>query len=129
MTGRLGGDDLAHTVAQRIRGTIDEVSPDAWLLAEHGHDATADLTGPGWHGTMDYAGFTRPVWCWLNGGAPDGPGLPHGLDYLGLPVDIPVLPGTAAVATMREVHGAMPWRPGRARRCTSTPTTPPASAR
>lgn len=109
MTGRLGGDDLAHTVAQRIRGTIDEVSPDAWLLAEHGHDATADLTGPGWHGTMDYAGFTRPVWCWLNGGAPDGPGLPHGLDYLGLPVDIPVLPGTAAVATMREVHGAMPW--------------------
>ncbi|MBS2940034.1 glycoside hydrolase family 13 protein [Nocardioides sp. J2M5] len=109
MTGRLGGDDLAHAVAQRIRGTIDEVSPDAWLLAEHGHDATADLMGPGWHGTMDYAGFTRPVWCWLNGGAPDGPGLAHGLDYLGLPVDIPVLPGTAAVATMREVHGAMPW--------------------
>ena len=109
MTGRLGGDDLAHAVAARIRGTIDEVSPDAWLLAEHGHDAASDLTGPGWHGTMDYAGFTRPVWCWLNGGSPDGPGHPHGLDYLGLPVDIPVLPGTAAVATMREVHGSMPW--------------------
>lgn len=109
MTGRMGGDDLAHGVARAIRDTIDEVSPDAWLLAEHGHDATADLTGPGWHGTMDYAGFTRPVWCWLNGGAPGGEGLPHGLDYLGLPVDIPVLPATAAVATMREVHGAMPW--------------------
>lgn len=109
MTGRLGGDDLAHAVAERIRTTIDEVSPDAWLLAEHGHDAAGDLTGPGWHGTMDYAGFTRPVWCWLNGGAPGGPGHPHGLDYLGLPVDIPVLPATAAVATMREVHGSMPW--------------------
>jgi alpha-glucosidase len=109
MTGRFGGDDLAHQVAQEIRRTIREVSPDAWLLAEHGHDATADLTGPGWHGTMDYAGFTRPLWCWLNGGAPGGDGLPHGLDYLGLPVDVPVLPASAAVATMREVHGSIPW--------------------
>ena len=27
----------------------------------------------------------------------------------GLPVDIPVLPAEAAVATMRDAHGAMPW--------------------
>lgn len=109
MTGRTGADDLAHQVARRLRRTIDTTSPDAWLLAEHGHDASGDLTGGGWHGTMDYAGFTRPVWCWLNGGSAAGPGTPHGLTYLGLPVDIPVLPGQAVVATMREVHGAMPW--------------------
>ena len=109
MTGRMGADDLAHVVAQALRRTIDDVDDSGWLLAEHGHDAASDLTGPGWHGTMDYAGFTRPLWCWLNGGSPSGPGLPHGLDYLGLPVDIPVLPGTAAVATMRDVHGAIPW--------------------
>jgi alpha-glucosidase len=109
MTGRLGADDLARDVAVAIRGTMAEVSPDSWLLAEHGHDATADLTGEGWHGTMDYAGFTRPLWCWLNGGSPGGPGRPHGLDYLGLPIDIPVLPAEAIVATMRDVHGAMPW--------------------
>lgn len=109
MTGRMGADDLATQVAVLMRQTFDEVSPDAWLLAEHGHDASADLAGPGWHGTMDYAGFTRPVWCWLNGGAPGGPGVPHGLDYLGLPVDIPVLPATSAVATMRDVHGSIPW--------------------
>jgi alpha-glucosidase len=36
-----------------------------YLLAEHCHDATADLQGDGWHGTMDYTGFTRPVWSWL----------------------------------------------------------------
>ena len=24
-----------------------------------------DLLGDGWHGTMNYAGFTRQVWCWL----------------------------------------------------------------
>ncbi len=109
MTGRLGADDLAHQVATAIRRTMDQVSPDAWLLAEHGHDASLDLHGPGWHGTMDYAGFTRPLWCWLNGGSPAGPGIPHGLDYLGIPIDIPVLPAEAAVATMRDVHGAMPW--------------------
>lgn len=109
MTGRMGADDLAHGVAQALRHTIDEVADDGWLLAEHGHDATSDLTGAGWHGTMDYAGFTRPLWCWLNGGSPTGAGLPHGLDYLGLPVDIPVLPADAAVATMREVHGSIPW--------------------
>jgi alpha-glucosidase len=109
MTGRLGADDLAHQVATTIRRTFDLVRRDAWLLAEHGHDASLDLLGQGWHGTMDYAGFTRPVWCWLNGGFPAGPGIPHGLDYLGLPVDIPVLPAQAAVATMRDAHGAMPW--------------------
>jgi alpha-glucosidase len=109
MTGRLGADDHAHRVAMALRRTMAAERPDGWLLAEHGHDASLDLLGPGWHGTMDYAGFTRPVWCWLNGGNPGGPGIPHGLDYLGLPLDIPVLPATSAVATMREVHGAMPW--------------------
>jgi alpha-glucosidase len=114
MTGRLGADDLAHQVAQAVRRTIADVRPDGWLLAEHGHDASLDLDGTGWHGTMDYAGFTRPVWCWLNGGSPthpvEPPGLPHGLSYLGLPIDIPVVPAELAVATMREVHAAMPWQ-------------------
>jgi alpha-glucosidase len=109
MTGRLGPDDHAHDVARTIRRTMAAVNREAWLLAEHGHDATQDLTGGGWHGTMDYAGFTRPVWCWLNGGQPAGPGIEHGLHYLGLPVDIPVLDGRSAVRTMRDVHAAMPW--------------------
>lgn len=109
MTGRLGEADLAHDVARAIRCTMAQTRPDSWLLAEHGHDAASDLRGDGWHGTMDYTGFTRPVWCWLNAGSPAGPGLPHGLDYLGLPVDIPVLSGNAVVTTMREVHAAIGW--------------------
>lgn len=124
MTGRMAADDLARDVARRIRATMLAERPDAWLLAEHGHDAGPDLTGDGWDGTMDYQGFTRPLWVWLNGGAPDvadrpGDGeqandgepqrVPHGLDFLGLPIDVPVLPATSAVGTMREVHAAMPW--------------------
>jgi alpha-glucosidase len=103
MTGRLGADDLGHEVARAVRRTMAARHPDAWLLAEHGHDAAFDLLGDGWHGTMDYAGFTRPVWAWLGGG------IPSGLPFLGLPVPIPSLPGSAAVATMREVHAGAPW--------------------
>ena len=104
MTGRLGADDLAHQVARTMRSTMARVRPDAWLLAEHAHDASLDLDGRGWHGTMDYAGFTRPAWCWLTGGGRD---LPH---FLGLPVDVPLLPAEAVVATMRDVHAAVPWQ-------------------
>jgi alpha-glucosidase len=114
MTGRLGADDLTGQVARTLRRTIADTRADGWLLAEHGHDASLDLDGTGWHGTMDYAGFTRPVWCWLNGGSPthpvEPPGLEHGLSYLGLPIDIPVVPAESAVATMREMHAAMPWQ-------------------
>ena len=109
MTGRLGSDDLAHAVARCLRRTLVAERADAWLLAEHGHDASLDLRGDGWHGTMDYAGFTRPVWSWLNGGSGSGPGEPHGLQFLGLPVEMPVVSARAAVTTMRLVHAAMPW--------------------
>ncbi|NTW42695.1 MAG: glycoside hydrolase family 13 protein, partial [Cellulomonadaceae bacterium] len=110
MTGRLGDVDLAHDVARAVRRTFEQVGSPGWLLAEHGHDASADLAGDGWHGTMDYNGFTRPVWAWLNGGSDAGPGLPHHLEFLGAPVDLPVLGGPSVVATMREAHAAMPWR-------------------
>lgn len=115
MTGRMGGDDRAHDVARRIRATMHGINPQAWLLAEHGHDASADLTGDGWDGTMDYQGFTRPVWVWLNAeGAVPGAGepapAPHGLDFLGLPSCVPVLPAESVVATMRDVHARMSWQ-------------------
>lgn len=127
MTGRMGADDLAHDVARRIRATMHAVNPEAWLLAEHGHDASGDLLGDGWDGTMDYQGFTRPLWVWLNAGFPGAAAattqdrgdacladelpapLEHGLDFLGLPTDIPLLGARSAVATMREVHARMPW--------------------
>jgi alpha-glucosidase len=102
MTGRFATADFAHDVARAIRRTFEEARPDAWLLAEHAHDASLDLDGSGWHGTMDYAGFTRPVWSWLS--------APSGVDFMGLPVDVPHLPAQAVVATMREVHASMPWQ-------------------
>ena len=66
MTGRHGAVDENRTCAEGLRRTIDEVRPGGWLLAEHGHDASADLDGGGWHGTMNYAGFTQAAWTWLH---------------------------------------------------------------
>ena len=70
MTGRLGSIDLNHMVATTLRQTMAAADPDSLLLAEHSHDASHDLLGDGWHGTMNYAGFTRPLWQWLR---PVGP--------------------------------------------------------
>lgn len=107
MTGRYADVDLAHEVARTVRATMAAVEAQTgrptWLLAEHGHDASADLAGDGWHGTMAYSAFTRPVWAWLT-----EPG--HGLTFLGLPVEVPSLPATAVAATVRDFVASIPWR-------------------
>jgi alpha-glucosidase len=107
MTGRNGDVDLAQEVARTIRRTMDEVrGGDTWLLAEHGHDASGDLAGDGWMGTMNYVGFTRPLWAWLSD--PD-----NDLDWAGLPMPIPHLDGGQIAATLREYNAHMPlsaWR-------------------
>ena len=103
MTGRLGAIDTNHEVATELRATIDEVRPDAWLVAEHCYDASSDLAGDGWHGTMNYSGFTRPVWSWLR--SPH-----HDIGLMGYPSAPPVVDGAAMVATMRTFVAAMPWR-------------------
>ncbi len=67
MAGRSGEVDVNRDVASTMRRTMAEVGADAYLVAEHCHDAHADLLGDGWHGTMSYAGFADPIWRWLAG--------------------------------------------------------------
>ena len=102
MTGRQGADDLTHEVSQRLRSTIESVRPDGALIAEHFHDAGADLVAGGWHAAMNYSAFTRPVWSWLAGDVP-------GIRYSELPVPIPHRRGPAVVAAMRDFGAAVPW--------------------
>lgn len=103
MAGRLGDVDLTHEVARETRRTMDAMGRDLLLVAEHGHDASEDLAGDGWHGTMNYAGFTRQVWCWLRSAVFDE-------TFLGLPVPIPVWSGRQMVASIRAFHGRIPWQ-------------------
>ncbi len=104
MTGRLGADDYAHEVAVLLAEAVRAARPDALLVAEHAHDATGDLDTGGWHGTMNYTGFTRPVWAWLRSAELDLP------DFLGVPGGVPRLDGPAVTATMAAFGARMSWR-------------------
>jgi alpha-glucosidase len=95
MSGRTGWTDLNADVAPTLREVLKD---DSLLVAEHFHDYRHDAAG--WHGVMNYAGFSKPVWSWLLG---------QSFQYLGLPVPMPHLPGGAAVATMRAFRAGVPW--------------------
>ena len=103
MAGRLGSVDVTREFARDVRAAMAQEGDDLLLVAEHAHDASGDLLGDGWHGTMNYAGFTRQVWCWLRG--PD-----FHETFLGVPLEVPVITGQQAVASWQAFHARIPWR-------------------
>jgi alpha-glucosidase len=106
MTGRLGAVDRLLDVASGVRGAAAAVRPDAVVVGEHAHDARSDLRNGAWHGTMNYAGFTRPVWAWLRGDTlPSAPAS----GVFELPVGIPRKSGESIVRTMRAYRAGIPW--------------------
>lgn len=103
MTGRYGSDDFNAEIAKTMRATMAEAQPDALLIAEHGHDFTPEARGDGWHGVMNYAGFTKPVWTWL---ARAGNEVP----FFGQPRCTPRDPGGLVCRSMSEFLARAPWR-------------------
>ncbi|MEP7763621.1 glycoside hydrolase family 13 protein [Sanguibacter sp. 25GB23B1] len=103
MTGRYADQDLTHEVARTVRATMTEINPDAVLVAEHFHDSGADMTGDGWHTSMNYSAFTRPVWSWVVDPASTLPAL-------GLPTTLRRRSGRDMVATMRDFDAVVPWK-------------------
>ena len=65
MTGRYRDIDVNHEVARWARQTLEAARADGLIVSEHGHDFRRDLAPGLWQGTMNYAGFLRPVWSWL----------------------------------------------------------------
>ena len=104
MTGRLGIDNYHEEVMLGIRKAMDETNPDAWLVAENGDFVASDLNGLGWHGAMNYQGFMRPVWNWLNRNSEIGGG------FQGLPFEMPRISGTQLVNSMKQFNASVPWR-------------------
>ena len=102
MTGIHGEIDLAHEVATTIRRTMAATVAESFLQAESNHDASRDLLGDGYQGTMNYAAFTRPLWQWLV------PPQPFPYDHAKYP-SLPNLPGTLVAEAMRELSGVTPW--------------------
>jgi alpha-glucosidase len=99
-TGRCRDEDWTHDVHRGIRSAMLAERPDALLIGEHAHDFTRDVDSGGWHGTMNYAGFTRPVWSWL---------ATRPSPFLGVPTGVPRLPARALLATRRAFSSRMSW--------------------
>ena len=105
MTGRLGAADRLLEVAAGVRGAATAVRRDAVVVGEHAHDARSDLRLGAWHGTMNYTGFTRPVWAWLRGETlPSAPAT----GVFELPVGIPTRPGESIVSHDARLPGRHP---------------------
>ena len=104
MTGRLGKDDLHDEVMHGIRKAMDETNPKAWLVAENGDFFASDLDGLGWHGAMNYQGFMRPLWNWINQNSTIGGG------FQGLPFAMPRITGGQMVESMKTFSASIPWR-------------------
>ncbi|CAB4702356.1 MAG: glycoside hydrolase family 13 protein [Actinobacteria bacterium] len=104
MTGVYKGENLNAMVVQGIRDAMDETNPNAWLVAENADNFPADLDGFGWHGTMNYNGFMRPIWGWLQ----------HNADvkfgFFGLPTAIPTFSGKDMATAMSAFNAGIPWR-------------------
>jgi alpha-glucosidase len=106
MTGRRGDVDVLAEVASGTLAAVTSARPDALVVAEHAHDSRADLQPGRWYGTINYPGFTRPVWQWLRADA-----LPPGVGgFFEMPVAVPRQAGEAVVETMRRFRAGVPWR-------------------
>jgi alpha-glucosidase len=104
MTGRHGEDDLHREVMLGIRKAMDETNKDAWLIAENGDFFASDLDGFGWHGAMNYQGFMRPLWNWINQNSEIGGG------FQGLPFAMPKITALQMVESMKSFGASIPWR-------------------
>jgi alpha-glucosidase len=99
-TGRRIADAFTHQALRELRAAMTAEKPDSLLVGEHAHDWTGDADTGGWQATMNYGGFTKPVWSWL---------ATEPSEFLGVPTGIPRLPATAMVAAMRTFGARASW--------------------
>ncbi len=66
MLARQGANQLGTDIGRGIRQAVKDERETAYLLGENWFDGTPQLQGDCWDAVMNYAGFTHPVWYWLN---------------------------------------------------------------
>jgi alpha-glucosidase len=104
MTARNGTVDVQDEVGREMRVAVKETNPDAYLFGEHFFDGTDSLQGDQLDATMNYQGFSFPVWRWLSG---------HDLGawsktVQGYADDVP-MPAEAMATQMTHYMAAVPW--------------------
>lgn len=99
MLGRQGPWNMGHKLGRGIRRAVKSENPAAYLLGEHFFDGTPHLQGDELDATMNYQGFTFPVWHWLGGSGAQRPWSdPH------------PLPTAALAAQLTAFRAAIPWQ-------------------
>lgn len=104
MTGLYKDEDFHDEVMHGIRRALDETHKDAWLVAENADFLASDLDGLGWHGTMNYQGFFRPLAAWMNINSDLSGG------FQGLPIDAPKITGRQFMESAKAFNASIPWR-------------------
>jgi alpha-glucosidase len=103
MLARHGADQLEAEVWDEIRQAVKEENPAAYLLGENFFDGTPQLQGDKLDATMNYAGFTHPLWYWLNRFEVNQHGEPHNVQ------SAHAWPTEALVESWQASRAALPW--------------------
>jgi alpha-glucosidase len=103
MLARHGADQLEREVWDGIRKAVKAENPQAYLLGENFFDGSPQLQGDQLDATMNYAGFTHPLWYWLGKFYFYQHGQPHYAESA-LP-----WPTQALADTWQAFRAAIPW--------------------
>ncbi|MHB8628697.1 MAG: alpha-amylase family glycosyl hydrolase [Aggregatilineales bacterium] len=102
MQGRQGEIQLGHKIGRQLRRAVKADVPQTYIFGEHVFDGTPHLQGDELDATMNYQGFTIPLWRWLSG---------RDLDFDKAPRDMPAVP-VSAEALFEQwnlYRAAIPW--------------------
>jgi alpha-glucosidase len=104
MQGRQGEVQLGNKVGRELRRAVKADNPEIYIIGEHWYDATPHLQGNEIDATMNYQGFTIPVWRWLAGvdqGSLWHEAAPH--------ADPVLYPGEALAEQWTKYRAAVAW--------------------
>lgn len=101
MTARQGTTQLSHKVWRGIRSAIKADTPNAYLFGENFFDGTPHLQGDELDATMNYQGFTIPLWSWLAVNKHEVPGM----DW----IDPYALPAESLAQQWANFRAVVPW--------------------
>lgn len=102
MQGRQGEIQLGHKIGRALRRAVKSENPDAYVFGEHFFDGTPNLQGDELDASMNYAGFTFPLWQWLSG-------RENGLEWRPQSSDTSPLPAEAMADAWTLYRAAIPW--------------------
>jgi alpha-glucosidase len=102
MAGLIREDDFNQEIANQIRSTMQEVSPESFLVGEFTADASTRISGENYQSAMTYSNFTRPIWRWLWNPKEKREEIQLGVGRKGIDAE-------QMVALHRQFAGTFPW--------------------